>query len=208
VAVAEITPLTIGVKARCSDGDCGRVTRVVIDPIDDKVTHLLVEPEHREGLGRLVPTRLVHTGTDHVDLACTRAEFDHLEVAEQVRFLPGSEGYPGYDPEQMLIWPFYGGNTTVPVTVDSLPRGEVSVARDEDVHASDGRIGKVEGLVVDSRNQHVTHVLLQEGHLFGRKEVAIPVSVVTGVDEAGIRVSLSKQEIEALPAVDVRHPLT
>jgi hypothetical protein len=27
---------------------------------------------------------------------------------------------------------------------------------------------------------HVTHVLLQEGHLWGRKEVAIPITAVAG----------------------------
>jgi hypothetical protein len=51
----------------------------------------------------------------------------------------------------MLVWPYFGGNTTVPVTVDTLPRDEVSVRRGEDVHASDGRVGRVEGLVVDRR---------------------------------------------------------
>jgi sporulation protein YlmC with PRC-barrel domain len=202
--VAEITPLTIGVEARCSDGDCGHVTQVVLDPINDRVTHLIVEPKHREGLGRLVPVGLIEAQANRVDLKCTRAEFDRLKIAEATRFLPGSEGYPGYDPEQMLVWPFYGGNTTVPVTEDTLPVGEVAVQRGEDVYASDGRIGQVDGLVVDSRNQHVTHVLLEEGHLFGRKEVAIPISAVKGVEEDGVRLSLSKREVEALPAVDFR----
>jgi sporulation protein YlmC with PRC-barrel domain len=202
--VAEITPLTIGVKARCSDGECGRVSQVIIDPVDDKVTHVIVEPEHREGLGRLVPLELVEPHAHGVDLRCTRAEFDRLKIAEEVRFLPGVEGYPGYDPEQMLIWPFYGGNTTIPVSVDTLPVGEVSVQRGEEVHATDGRIGEVEGLVVDSANHHASHVLLKEGHLFGRKEVAIPISAVQTVDELGIRLSLSKREVEALPDVAVR----
>lgn len=55
VAVADTAPLTIGSRAQCADGECGRVTRVVMDPILDKVTHLIVEPEGRQGLGRLVP---------------------------------------------------------------------------------------------------------------------------------------------------------
>jgi sporulation protein YlmC with PRC-barrel domain len=70
------------------------------------------------------------------------------------------------------------------------------------VHATDGEIGKVEGLVVDPAHGHVTHVLLQEGHLWGRKEVAIPIDAVTRL-EGGISVSLSKGDIEALPAIEV-----
>jgi hypothetical protein len=49
----------------------------------------------------------------------------------------------------------------------------------------------------------VTHVLLQEGHLFGRKEVAIPIASVTTVDDDGIRLSQSKQEVAELPAVEL-----
>ncbi len=44
----------------------------------------------------------------------------------------------------------------------------------------------------------MTHVLLREGHLWGRKEVAIPVSAVTGVQN-GIRLNITKQQVEDLP---------
>jgi sporulation protein YlmC with PRC-barrel domain len=73
------------------------------------------------------------------------------------------------------------------------------------VHATDGEIGQVEGLVIDPRSHHVTHVLLQEGHLWGRKEVAIPISAVTGVDD-GIQLNITKREVQDLPPVDIDHP--
>jgi sporulation protein YlmC with PRC-barrel domain len=172
--------------------------------LDQTVTHVIVEPDQREGLGRLVPVDSVEVaGVEKVVLGCTKADFGKLERAEETHFLPGSEGYPGISPEQMLLWPYFGGNTTVPVTVDTLPVGEVAVRRGEQVHATDGVIGRVKGLVVDRRNHHVTHVLLQEGHLFGRKEVAIPIASVTTVDDDGIRLSQSKQEVAELPAVEL-----
>ena len=73
------------------------------------------------------------------------------------------------------------------------------------VHATDGDIGHVQGLVIDPRSHHVTHVLLQEGHLWGRKEVSIPISAVTRVDD-GIRLSITKQDVADLPPVDIGHP--
>jgi hypothetical protein len=48
-------------------------------------------------------------------------------------------------------------------------------------------------------------VLLQEGHLWGRKDVAIPIGAVTGVDD-GIQLSITKDEVQDLPAVDIDHP--
>ena len=51
----------------------------------------------------------------------------------------------------------------------------------------------------------MTHVLLQEGHLWGRKDVAIPISTVTRVADR-IEVSLSKQQVQELPPVDIDRP--
>jgi sporulation protein YlmC with PRC-barrel domain len=81
----------------------------------------------------------------------------------------------------------------------------VAVRRGDQVHASDGDIGRVQGLVIDPRNHQVTHVLLKEGHVWGRKEVAIPIGAVTGVED-GIRLNITMQEVQNLPPVDVDHP--
>ena len=76
--------------------------------------------------------------------------------------------------------------------------------RGEHVHATDGAIGRVQGLVIDPGDHHVTHVLLDEGHLWGQKMVAIPVSAVTSVGD-GVRLSLTKDEVRDLPPVDLDH---
>jgi len=216
--MTEATTFTIGARARCTDGACGEVTRVVVDPVARAVTHLVVEPEGRQGLGRLVPLGLVDASGGEVRLRCTRAEFGQLAAAEETQFVPGTRGYAAYGPEQVLSWPYssLGGGPGVPggavsgisetVTYDTVPLGEVEVRRGERVHATDGAIGQVEGLVVDPGTHHVTHVLLQEGHLWGRKEVAIPIRTVTGVEDEGIRLSLSKDEVRDLPPVNIDRP--
>jgi sporulation protein YlmC with PRC-barrel domain len=217
VAVAETVQFTIGADASCTDGACGRVSRVVVDPVARVVTHLVVEPEHRQGLGRLVPLGLVEVTEDGIRLDCTRAAFEKLDPAEQTQFVPGTRGYAAYGPEQVLSWPYYGlggegvmgdsvGKVSQTVTYDSVPLGEVAVRRGAHVHATDGAIGQVQGLVIDPGSRHVTHVLLQEGHLWGRKDVAIPISAVTGVDDDGIRLGIAKQQVQDLPPVDIDHP--
>jgi hypothetical protein len=60
-------------------------------------------------------------------------------------------------------------------------------------------------LVVDPSDRHVTHVLLDEGHLWGEKRVAIPISAVAGVSD-GVRLNLTRDEVRDLPPVDLGHP--
>jgi hypothetical protein len=201
---------TIGTEARCTDGVCGHVIRVVIDPTTMEVTHLVVEPTHREGLGRLVPLASVEeSSADHVDLRATTAEFEEFGFAEESQFLPASGGHADYEAGDVLAHPYFGldgviGDVPQVVTYDAIPLDEVEVRRGEPVHATDGTIGSVRGLVIDRVSHRATHVLLEEGHLWGRKQVAIPIGAVTGA-EGGIHLDLSRQQVEDLPAVgDVR----
>ncbi len=208
--MAASTRFTIGAEARCSDGVCGEVARVVVDPIARAVTHLVVEPEHRQGLGRLVPLKLVEAASaDGVQLDCTTAEFAKLEHAEETEFLPGSGGHAEYAAGEVLAQPYYGltgviGDVPQPVTYETLPTDEVAVRRGEEVHATDGKIGSVQGLVVGPGNR-VTHVLLQEGHLWGRKQVTIPIGAVSSVGD-GVRLTMTKHQVQALPAIEIEQP--
>jgi hypothetical protein len=76
----------------------------------------------------------------------------------------------------------------------------------EHVHAADGDIGQIQGIVIDSGSHQVTHVLLQEGHVFGRKVVAIPIGAVTGARENGIHLGITKQQVKDLPSGWHRSP--
>jgi hypothetical protein len=214
--MAAATPYRIGADASCIDGVCGEVSRVVVDPVARAVTHLVVEPKYGQGLSRLVPLDLVDAMTGKVRLRCTMAEFSKLSHAEETEVLPGLGGYAGYGPGQVLTWLHYvmvrrsgtsegGGRLLKAVTYDTVPLGEVAVRHGDHVHATDGDIGQVQGLVIDPGSRHVTHVLLQEGHMWGRKQVAIPIGSVSRLD-AGIQLNITKQQVEDLPPVDLDRP--
>jgi sporulation protein YlmC with PRC-barrel domain len=81
-------------------------------------------------------------------------------------------------------------------TASRVPVGMVAVSRTEQVHAADGDIGRARGLVIDSGDRRVTHLLLDVGLLWRRKRYAIPVGAVSHADD-GLRVNLSKGEIRA-----------
>ena len=194
----EETEFAMGAVASCVDGPGGKVSRVIIDPATETVTHLVIEPKHRLGVGRLVPLDLIDTTAGGISLRCTVEEFGSLEPAEETELVD--------DVTDGLV--FSGLNTPMGVTSpvpavvqDVVPLGEADVDRGEPVHALDGEIGRVQGFLVDADDHRVTHVLLEEGHLWGRKKVSIPVSAVTGV-ENGIQLSLTKKQVEDLPPAD------
>jgi sporulation protein YlmC with PRC-barrel domain len=224
--LSEATEFVIGSKVSCRDGICGELRRVVVDPVARAITHLAVEPEHAKGEGRLVPIDFVVSAGDEIQLRCTRAQFEVLEEADETQLLSGAPGDYGYGQRDILSLPYYGlgmsgmgsvggvGRAGVvdigrtihreEETFDRVPVGEVEVRRGEHVHATDGNIGRVRGLVIDPRDHHVTHFLLDEGHLWGAKTVAIPIGSVSCVED-GVRLNLSKDQVRDLPAIDVEH---
>jgi sporulation protein YlmC with PRC-barrel domain len=247
--MSETAEYDIGAAVLCSDGACGELRRVIVDPVARQVTHLVVEPSHAMGGGHLVPIDLVTATPGVIQLSCSTAEFEALEAAEEGQFLPGAPGTWGYGQNQMLSWPFFAlggmglgmgmgrmgmgrmglggmglggigmgmamggmgmgmgglGRGAAGQATDNVPKGEVEVRRGDPVHATDGTIGRLHGLVIDPRDHQVTHILLDEGHLWGQKRVSIPITAVSGVDD-GVHLNLTKDEVRDLPSVELEEP--
>jgi sporulation protein YlmC with PRC-barrel domain len=219
--------LEIGNRVSCTDGVYGELADIVIDPLEKCVTHLVVRPEQDEGEARLVPIRLAKgrdSGQREIELECTLVEAQELESVHRAAYLRVGES-PAEDPdwdvgvEDVLAMPYYyagQGNVgqegqaseLAPMTVsyDRVPKGEVEVRRASAVISADGHsLGEVDGFVVDS-DKHITHFVLERGHVWGRKEVTIPMGAVARVENDAVYVALSKEEVGALPAVRVgRH---
>ena len=209
---------TIGARASCADGHCGEVRRMIINPATETVTHLVIQPGHRPEAARLVPVHLVETTDGEIRLRCTLAEFDKLDHAEERQLADEADEHVGdvglfssgfaYNVSGDALAPVGGEFMDIghipgrrrTFVEDVIPIGEDEVGPGDRVHAVDGEIGRVQGFLVNPGDDQVTHVLLQEGHLWGRKKVAIPISAVTGVD-AGIRLNLTKEQVGELPPV-------
>jgi hypothetical protein len=210
--MSEPAEFTIGSEVVCSDGVCGALRRVVVNPVARALTHLVVEPRFHVGTGHLVPINLVESAAHEIRLRCSTAVFHALEKAEEKHLLPGASGHWGYAQGDIMSLPYYtrGMGSVTPIgglgigariaTRHRVPDGEVEVRRGEHVHATDGAIGQIHGFVIDPTEHHVTHILLDEGHMWGKKTVAIPVDAVKDID-AGLWLTLSKREVGDLPPV-------
>jgi sporulation protein YlmC with PRC-barrel domain len=217
--------LEIGDRVRCTDGGYGELADIVIDPLEKRLTHLVVKPEQGEGAARLVPIQLVKSRDDEqreIELECTLDEAQGFESVREAAYLRLGES-PVEDPDwdvgiqDVLAMPYYTGlvgadpflgelPAHITMYYDRVPKGKVEVRRASAVISADGHaLGEVDGFVVDA-DEHITHFVLERGHLWGRKEVTIPIGAVARVESDAVHVALSKDEVGALPAVRVgRH---
>ena len=203
--MAEVT-LAIGAAAACTDGFPAELKGLVVDPRARAVTHLVIEPEHAQGLARLVPLDHADATAEPIRLGYTEAEFKDLDPAEETL----AEFVPGYEvPVQLLPvgegWrpadgPVAGGETIPQIremeTIPLIPETEVEESGGDQVRATDGHLGQLHGLRVNPDNGEVLSVLVKR-HPWGHAELAIPIGQVSGF-EGGVQLSITKQEAKDL----------
>jgi sporulation protein YlmC with PRC-barrel domain len=202
---------------RCTDDVLGELADVVIDPVTRRVTHLVVQPPHQHALARLVPVELADGDDDRpeISLRCSTAEVKRLATVQETAYLRLGE-VPVEDPdwdvglEDVLALPYYPLDGPAEyieyaaVAYDRIPKGEVEIQRGSGVVSVDGHhVGTVDGFVIDAETQAITHLVLERGHLWGRRDVTIPIGAVDSVEVDMVRLTLSAEELGALPAVPV-----
>ena len=207
--------LDLGSPVHCSDAQFGELADVVIDPTTRCVTHLVVRPHNRPDDARIVPVGWA--SQEHSDAAITLsasvADVNRLDRLHETAYLRLGE-FPVDDPawdvgvEDMLGLPYFQGIEAQPIEsdphvmfgYDRVPKGEVEIRRASAVRAADGPdLGHVDGFVVDAGG-HISHVVLERGHLWGHREVAIPIGAVERVETDAVVLRLSKHEVGALPS--------
>lgn len=207
--------LHLGAPVSCSDGDLKELADVVIDPSQRRVTHLVVQP--RDDLARLVPISIARSGDQpgpSIDLDCTIAEFERLEPVHAAAYLrlgehPREEGDWEVGIEELSPMPTgsfapggidagtgpTGYDPHVVASYDRVPKGDVEIRRRSAVTSSQGEhLGHVDGFVLDD-DHRITEFVLQHGHLWGKREVVIPISAVARIENDEVLLNLSKNEV-------------
>ena len=210
--------LKLGTPVRCGEDVVGSVGDVVIEPATRRLTHVVVDTS--ENATRLVPVELVADGGEAAEmtLTCSPAELMALDSVRQFAFLhfddfPKGDADSDVGVEDVRSVPYgepgqfgdYAGefDSIVSLSYDRIPKGEAELRRSSDVVSADGhRLGHVEGFVVETGT--VTHLVLERGHLWGTRDVTIPIESVGTIETDTVTVTLSKDEVGALPAVKAR----
>ena len=195
--------IPIHAKVLCSDGKpCGHTTYLVLNPITEVMTHVVVKRGVWPHDERLVPIELVTESTlDHIRLSCSKDKLAEMDSFIETDFVESEVDQYLTDP-YVLAWPYrYPREKHILVEHESVPIGELAIRRGAHVEATDGHVGHVDGFLVDENSEHITHLVLGEGHLWGKKDVTIPVSGIARIEEDTIHLKLDKAAIENFPVI-------
>ena len=199
--------IPIHATVSCKEVTCGESIAVIIDPTEKKITHIVVKEKHFPHLERIVPVDLIVASTsDSIQLNCNEKVFAKMDEFIEHHFIRSDTPYFEYLPTEYLVWPYVR-----PAEVDyrdiqseHIPRAELAIHRGAQVKSTDGRVGSVDEFLIDPTNGHVTHLILREGHLWGKKAITIPISQVDHFSDDTVYLKMDKSSIETLPAIPVK----
>ena len=202
--------IPLNAQVDCTDGVYGRSVYVLINPVINQVTHLVVKEDSSPNTEYIVPVDVVsETIANTIRLRCSKAELEKMDpfikttfIEEKVpdNYLSYGSRY-GYGIGAYHYWPYSGFKRTVNVPVEhrQIPQGVLAVRRGTRVEATDGYVGHVDEFVVNPENGHITHLVMREGHLWGKKDVIIPLSAMGDTRKDTVFLKLDKHQVESLP---------
>ena len=207
--------IPLNVDVRCSDGACGRSTSIILNPVTEEVTHFVVKASGMLGDEYLVPLdAIVESSSDCIRLRWSRGDLVQAEPFIKSVFIGKDES--AFLAESMyassFMWPYAmaGGDQYQPAMlaalyeqVEQIPPGELAVRRGTEVEATDGRVGKVDEFLIDPVTGHITHLVLRKGHLWGERDITIPVSQIDRVTSEAVSLKLDKDAVNGLPGITV-----
>lgn len=203
--------IPLNVDVQCTDGEGGQVVAAILDPVRLTMSQIVVDIKGHGGKEHLVPLDYVTGSTPKsISLRCTREKLSHCDPflqmirvedmgigmanAQGLAYAEFQSGISTTDFEMVGGGPGY-------VETEAIPDNEISTRHGIPVQATDHKVGQLDEYVVDSESGRITHIILKEGHLFGRKEVAVAADQIDRISEIEIFLKLSKDEVEQLPSL-------
>ena len=197
-----MTDIPLNANVTCADGEAGKSTAVIIDPLSQSITHVVIDYNYMEHIVSL--DHIVEADHDSIKLDCTKAELSQMPPFKETQYVGGEE-HPDY---MEAAWeaPYvtsYPKETQL-VAVEIVPAGELPIHRGDPVRATDGQVGHVGEFIVDSDSGHISHMVLQKGHLWGKREVTLELSLIDKVEDGVVYLNVDMKAVEQLPALKVK----
>jgi sporulation protein YlmC with PRC-barrel domain len=200
---AQTMDIPVDVEVKCCDRNCGRSTYIVLNPVTKEITHLVVKQREFPHTERLVPVALMAESTPRViRLRCDAPDLEDMDEFFETQFIRLKRTH--IVDGSYLMWPYaFTTEDYVPENHEQIPIDELAIRRGARVEARDGQVGRVDEFIVDRQSEHITHLVMREGHLWGQRDVTIPVSYIKRIDDDAVYLNIDKASVAELPVVPV-----
>jgi uncharacterized membrane protein len=202
MASETINMIPLAARITCLEAPCGASTAVIINPATLLATHIVLKTATFPSRRYRVPLdRIVETTLDRIRLDCSQADLRRLEPFIEPEFTPASEGPAETAPPGSPALP---PRLKTPIEHERLSPGEWAVYRGTRVEATDGPIGELNAFLLNPGAAQISHLVLFESELGGKRSLTLPVSALERLDEAAIYLKLAKEALESLPMLPLK----
>lgn len=205
----------IGAQIHCRDGRIGTLEKLVVDPHNKRVIDLIVEKGFLQKKDRVLPLSIVdRVEDDNIYLTIHSTELPNYPFYKEEEFYvpaPGWEPTSPYRRQELRHWATrYGlegaGDPVIPRIKKRVPQGipgdAKSIGRSTPVRNVHGFVGKIDHLLVDEQSKEITNLIIEKGIL--HHHIVVPIDWVDSIDEDGILIRGTHQELKQLPRYTAR----
>jgi sporulation protein YlmC with PRC-barrel domain len=217
--------LTTNMPVNATDGHVGILADIIVDPVEERVTHLVVRRAHAlRAHSWMVPVEVARNDGKGLALSWSTAEVEAADPVDETEFVelggwPHETALGAVGAVRVLSWPYFPSvgrmaefpgpdETDTLAEYDRIPLGTVEIRRESEVFTSDHvMVGHVEGFVV-AADHTISDLVLKKGHHFGTKEMTVPVTSVKSIATDAVYLSISRAELDRLPPARFRRTHT
>lgn len=200
--------IPIHTNVTCHDGPVGKSTHIIVDLVNEKVTHFVVKTDH-DHQEFVVPIDMIMDSDRTVILLdCHKEDVYQLPRFEKENY-NGYDAYDhappipatGIDASSMMYHPY---RTAEAGAAEEQHAVDLAVSKGVKVLATDGEVGKIDEFVIDPETHRVTHLVLRQHNIFDKWIVTIPVSEIERADPDYVVLKIDKAAIKELPTVTLK----
>lgn len=207
--------IRIGVPVIAEDGAAGRVERIILHPATNEVVGIVAVQGAMLPHDVVIPSeRLLSSDARGLHVRGSVEEISELDPFAQSQYVdPPEDWLPPTDTAGGIYLfpatPYAVGAFERPVTqpapaereVEDLAPGDIDVTANTPVYCADGVGGRLERVITNGTSDQVTHLIVRRGAAIG-EGIAVPMECVASVGDEGIRLTLTRDELDDMPDVD------
>lgn len=200
--------LEIGAAVMGPEGKLGTLTQIVIEPLEERITHVVVERAGLHPCEKLVPVEALTRS--EAGRVWTRLSPQELERLPDARKVVGTCSPPESPTEVPMVEPHPVGllwpsnvlgwylpsrpDLSAPRLEENLPPGTHGLKPGTEVQCRDGkRVGRLDEIRYDRDSGRATSMIIRKGFFFAR-ELEAPIDWVEAIDDR-IQLRVSCDEI-------------